>query len=70
MSRADNHSMRPPRATFPQPIPGVVTVADGDKEPGKGAAPAATKDEQPSAATSAVHTDRTPGTDTPTTCWT
>ena len=29
--RPTNHSMHPPPATFPQPIPGVVTVADGDE---------------------------------------
>jgi hypothetical protein len=37
--------MHPPPATFPQPIPGVVTVADGDEEPDKVQRPQQSEDE-------------------------
>jgi hypothetical protein len=50
--------------------PDAITTPDGDEKPSKGQRPQPTKDEQPCAATSAVHTGPAPGTDTPTTCWT
>jgi hypothetical protein len=50
--------------------PGVVTTADGHEEQGNVQRPQRSKDEQPCATTSAVHTDPTPAGDTPTASWT
>jgi hypothetical protein len=51
---------------------GVLAVANGDEERGKVQHPQPSEDERPCAATSAVHTDPTPASDTPssTTSWT
>jgi hypothetical protein len=50
--------------------PQVVTVADSDEEPSKVQRPQQSEDERPYAATCTVHTDHTPGSDTPTASWT
>lgn len=50
--------------------PGVVAALDGDEERGKVQRPQRSEDERPCATTSAVHTHRIPGSDTPTASWT
>jgi hypothetical protein len=47
--------------------PGVVATPDGDEEPSKVQCLQQSEDERPCAATSAVHTDPTPESDTSTT---
>jgi hypothetical protein len=49
--------MHPPRATFPQPIPGIATTADNDEKRAKVQRPQPTANQRPCAAASTIHTD-------------
>jgi hypothetical protein len=50
--------------------PGIAPAPDGDEELGKVQPPQQSEDKRPCTPTSTVHTDPTPGSDTPTASWT